>query len=506
MTLVGRAYDRLREKRLALLCGLLAFLAACIILFLRAPIRADVQAMLPAGDDNRLIEDLSMLSGSGLANSLFITVRADNDMARAKLGPTADRLVEQLTSPEIAFVTASSVNPVQVMTFLLDNAPNLMSETDLRAIAPNLTPGGMRERLTEAKRLLLSPQSPFLKPIIRRDPLDFRTRLAPRLKRLAGFSQARIADGHIVDATGNAILLTAHTIVPLTDADGAARLLSAFAEATESLPSGISADLVAGHVHTNANATTIQKDLLVISLAALFALGALFAIFFRSRTGVAVFLAPGVAMAAALGALGISGDTISAIVIGFGAVLIGISIDFAMHIYFAISSNPASPGKTTGTMAKPLVYCTLTSCAAFGALFLSTIPGIRQLALFSMAGLIASLLFSLFILPHWCRGRWLPRPSRQARANSILWPHGSSPEPSSPSRAGSPCPPPWTRTCAASVTCRTVCGPLKHASTPPGETSATRAFFSRIVVIRSRPSRSWNIPGNPWPPSTRTYQ
>jgi len=92
-------------------------------------------------------------------------------------------------------------------------------------------------------------------------------------------------------------------------------------------------------------------------------------------------------------------ETVSAIVIGFGAVLIGISIDFAMHVYFAIARHQGDPGTATQALTKPILFCVLTSCAAFGALFLSGIPGIRQLALFSICGLIASSILSLFILP-----------------------------------------------------------------------------------------------------------
>ena len=42
--------------------------------------------------------------------------------------------------------------------------------------------------------------------------------------------------------------------------------------------------------------------------------------------------------------------------------------------------------------------------ATFSALFFSDLPGQRQIAFFSIVGIIASLAFSLLVLPHFIRG------------------------------------------------------------------------------------------------------
>lgn len=119
----------------------------------------------------------------------------------------------------------------------------------------------------------------------------------------------------------------------------------------------------------------------------------------------AIFLIPGLAMAFALGVLALFHTTVSAIVIGFGAVLIGIAVDFAMHVYFAMIHNPESPESAIRAVRKPIFFCALTSCVAFGALFASGIPAIRQLALYAIAGLFASMLLSLLLVPQVVRPR-----------------------------------------------------------------------------------------------------
>ncbi|MBI9080491.1 MAG: MMPL family transporter [Pseudodesulfovibrio sp.] len=301
-------------------------------------------------------------------------------------------------------IEPASVQPVKVIEFLLDNAPNLMSIDDLDRVEKLLKPNQIQTKLAHNYRELSSPQGIAMKSLIRRDPLGFRNILAPRLKTFEALSEATIAEGHVFSNDRKAILLTAKSDIMLTDADGSAQLLTQFNEAKNKLPTTIEAELVSGHVHTNANATTIKQDLLTISTVALVALSLLFVLYFRSFQAIGVFLAPLVAMCAALGALAVFNDSVSAIVIGFGAVLIGISIDFAMHVYFAIARHPGNPGEAAHAVSRPILFCGLTSCAAFGALFLSGMPGIRQLALFSITGLVASAIFSLLVLPHLCRG------------------------------------------------------------------------------------------------------
>jgi len=401
------AYDMFQGRRLWLYIATLALLCICLLTFIKAAqngeVRADIRTMLPEGEGDTLVRDFEMLSKSSLANNIFITVRASESASRTDLIAAANALSKQLEPPYFKLVDPTSIKPIKVMNFLLDNAPNLMSSDDLNHLDSMLTPEAIQTTLRNAMHQLTSPQGMIIKSFVRSDPLSFRSILAPRLKSLNVLSEASIVDGYLFSKDGKAILLTAQSSIPMTDADGAEQLIHQFDEARKSLPQGAKAEMISGHVHTLANASTIKSDLVTISLIALVALAVLFMLFFRSSHAIGIFLTPLAAMVLGLGALAMTYSPISAIVIGFGAVLIGISVDFAMHVYFAIARHNGSPGEASQAVARPILFCALTSCAAFGALFLSGIPGIRQLALFSITGLVSSALFSLLVLPHLCR-------------------------------------------------------------------------------------------------------
>ena len=396
---IQRAYETLSRRKRAVGFVVLALLGGCLWAFLATPVRSDILTMLPEGRDGGLARDFRLLARSGLSSNVFITISAGPEVSQQALIDAADGLAARLSPPHFRMVDPASVNPVKALEFLLNNARNLVDENDIARMEDKTGPEDVRTALATDLRQLISPQGIATKRFIRMDPLSFRTVLAPRLSRLRAFSDATVHDGHLFTQAGDAILLMAHSDVPMTDAKGSAALLRAFSDAKQELPARISTEIIGGHVHTVANAATIQNDILTVSLIAALALGVLFVLFFRTLRALGVFLMPLAAMACGLGALALCYRSISAIVIGFGAVLAGISIDFAIHVHFAMARHRGSPGEAAQQVFRPILYCALTSCAAFGALFYSDIPGIRQLALFAIASLAGSLFFSLFILP-----------------------------------------------------------------------------------------------------------
>ena len=88
---------------------------------------------------------------------------------------------------------------------------------------------------------------------------------------------------------------------------------------------------------------------------------------------------------------------------GFGSTLIGETVDYA--IYYLIQARGAGrarapAGSAGATMHWPTVRLgLLTSVCGFAALVFSGFPGLAQLGVFSLAGLIAAALVARYVLP-----------------------------------------------------------------------------------------------------------
>lgn len=84
-------------------------------------------------------------------------------------------------------------------------------------------------------------------------------------------------------------------------------------------------------------------------------------------------------------------ERINLITMVFGASLVGVSIDYALHFLCELNSNQSDSGKKSiENIFSGLVLGLISSCIAYGALALAPFPGIRQMSLFAVAGLVGS--------------------------------------------------------------------------------------------------------------------
>ena len=221
-----------------------------------------------------------------------------------------------------------------------------------------------------------------------------------KLGRLQLVPGAQLVNGHFVSRDGRCALLVAETDIPLTDSARGRELVARFDQAAAALPAGITATLVAGHRYTVANAETIQRDLVIVFTASALAIGLVFVVFIRHWRALFVFLVPAWVVVVATVAVGAVYSEVSAITLGFGAVLLGIAGDFSIYVYFAMRATRGEGADTLAHLTAPLSRCVLVTGGAFAVLLLSGLPGQRQLGLFAIAGLVAAMLISLLVLPH----------------------------------------------------------------------------------------------------------
>ncbi len=78
--------------------------------------------------------------------------------------------------------------------------------------------------------------------------------------------------------------------------------------------------------------------------------------------------------------------SIHVITIVFGASLIGVAVDYALHYYYFCSSSQ----KSKSYVFRALAFSLITSVVGYSALSFSGLPALKQVALFSIVGLVCS--------------------------------------------------------------------------------------------------------------------
>jgi predicted exporter len=421
---VAATHRRLAGRRVLLAAVTLALVGLAALVSLRASIREDLGALLP-DDRSEAGRNFALFSSTPLARRVLVSLSAAPGVSEEALAAAAD-LVEARLGPPLFSPPPPAGGPTELAALLPRALPAMAAPEDLARLGA-LTPGSVRERLAAAYALLLSPEGLGAKAFLRADPLGIAGPILARTSPIGMTPGARGSDRRLRGPGGRSLLLMFDSPVPMTDFGRARAMQEQLLATAAALPAGVAMKSVSGHQYTLANSQTIRTDLATILTLSSLAIFAIYVWFLRTRLALFVFLVPMAVLVLATAGVSLMPGGVFAITLGFGGVLLGMADEYAMHIFFAVRQTGVDQARAVGAAARPVVMGGLATAAAFGVMAFSSLPGQRQLAIFCLIGIGASLVLSLVVLPHLVtpRGAALPAlpraPALPARVVLPLW-------------------------------------------------------------------------------------
>jgi len=392
-----RIYSFLAPRRRWLFVATLLTVAVAALVSGRLRIQEDIAAMLP-DDGSVAAGDFQLLQLAPFTRKVVITLKGPDP---ATLSAAADTLAASLQGAGIAKVTTG---PTGAATGFFDwlgkTLPSLATGEDVARVGAMSTGEEVRRRLKESYDALLSPEGWGIKGNLQADPLSFSTVALEKMRFLNMIPQLRVVNNHFMSTDGKNALVVADSTVSMTDSAGSRLLLDRIQKSVAGLPQGVSATVVCGHRYTLLNADTIKRDLSLILVVNTIAVLAIYAIFLRSLSAIFVFLVPTSILVIASGVMGALDPNVYALTLGFGGVLLGIADEYAMLVYFSCRAGGKGIGAVTAEVARPVLFGAAGTLLSLGVMLLSSLPGQRQLALYGMTGIVASVILSLVVLPH----------------------------------------------------------------------------------------------------------
>jgi predicted exporter len=372
----------------------LALLAASAALVWRTPLSTDLSAFLPRSPtpaQQLLVDQLR----EGIVSRLVLV--GIEGAAPPRLAARSEALRLRLArDPAFVYVNNGAQELIEADgRFLFEHRYLLSPE-----VAPaRFTAPGLRAALEADLALLASPTSMLLTQVLPADPTG---ELLGLLDTLQGEAGAQTREGVWFSRDGKRALLIAQTGAQGFDIDGQQaaieRLRSAFA-ATAAGEAGVELLVTGPGVFAVGARTAIKQDAVRLSAIAVALVAALLLLVYRSLRVLALALLPA-ASGALAGAAGVSlvFGSIHGVTLGFGVTLIGEADDYAIYLFTHL--DPAFPPERTLRRLSPILGLgVLTSVCGFGALLFSGFPGLAQLGVFSMLGLIVAVLVARFVLP-----------------------------------------------------------------------------------------------------------
>ena len=372
----------------------LAIMLACGWIISRSQFTTDLSAFLPRSptpEQQLLLEQIS----DGLASRLILVGIAGSDAAtRARIS----RQIAQVLRADPAFVGVNNGEPVtqQRDRDFLFKYRYLLSP----AVTPErFSVTGLRTAIDDSIALLASPAGLLTKSLLPRDPTGEMLNL---LERLDSGSRPAMTGGAWASRDGARALLLIQTRASGSDTDAQQQAMTAIRHAFESVSVDTQTKLLmtGPGVFSVTSRDTIKSQVGLLSLISIALIATLLLLVYRSFSALALGFLPVISgVLAGIAAVSLGFGTVHGITLGFGTALIGEAIDYS--IYMFVQSEQGASQQHWATQFWPTVRLgVLTSIFGFASLLLSGFPGLAQLGLYAIAGLVAAAAVTRFVLPH----------------------------------------------------------------------------------------------------------
>ncbi|WP_395055637.1 MMPL family transporter [Polaromonas sp.] len=381
----------------------LAALLLCGVLVARTTFTADMSAFLPRSptpEQQLLVDQLR----DGLVSRLILVAVEGGDPASRAAASGA--MAGQLRGDK-RFTTVSngeSGGLQRDQAFLFEHR---------YLLSPAVTPArfsaeGLRAALGDTLDLLASPAGLLTKSLLPRDPTGEIPLLLEEFSDdgSSGANRPNTAGGVWASRDGQRALLLVQTVAPGSDTDaqedalGAVR--SAFAQARHSASAGADLRLVAtgpGVFAVQAR-DTIKREVTRTSVISLVLMLTLLIVIYRSLTTLALGMVPVISgTVAGIVAVSLGFGEVHGITLGFGTTLIGEAVDYSIYLFVQSERTATSKTDWVRRFWPTIRLGVLTSVAGFASLLFSGFPGLAQLGLYSIVGLLTAAAVTRFVLP-----------------------------------------------------------------------------------------------------------
>lgn len=391
-----------RAHRAAVFALWLAAVALAAWVVAGARYSADLTAFLPRSPDARQQLLITQLQSGLPSRTLLIGIEGGEPASRAGASRQlaaalrGSGLFEQVQNGEReAFA--------EVGRWLFEHRYQLSA-----AITPDrFGVQGLREAFAETLSLLGTPAGAAAADLLPRDPTGEMQRIA---EALIPAESPRLEGGVWVSRQAPRAVLLASTKADGADLDAQQaaieRVRTAFAALAQPGARGLALQLSGAPVFAVQSRALIEREVQWLAIAGTLVMATLLLAAFASPRALAAAVLPvGSGVLAGIAAVALGFGHVHGMTLGFGATLIGESVDYA--IYYLVQARRAGPDAAGGPGWRhwlrtgwPTVRLGLwTSLCGFGALVFSGFPGLAQLGVFSIAGLVGAALTTRWLLP-----------------------------------------------------------------------------------------------------------
>ncbi len=381
---------------IAVLCGFFAS---------KINFEEDINQIIPKSEKSDLTA--KVLKQLNFSDKIIVIIENKSGEENFQLSETADSFLKN-TEPLQKYIGSvqGKVNDSEIsetFDFVNQNLPLFLDESDYREIERKIQKDSIARQVESNYVSLVSPTSLVTKEFIKKDPLGITFLGIKKLNALNISKDFKLEDNYIVTKDGKNLLLFIDPKNKSNDTKNNETFISQLNGIKDKLNTQFKGKTEISYfgspVIAVANAQQIKKDIRNTVMISMTLLLVILIYYFRNFfTPIIVFLPTVFSVLLALLILYFIKDKISAISLSVGAILIGITIDYALHIltHYKHNNNIEELYKE---ITQPIVLSSATTAVSFLCLIFVRSEALKDLGLFAAITVILSSVTALIIVP-----------------------------------------------------------------------------------------------------------
>jgi predicted exporter len=378
----------MRGRRAATVLIWVGIAVLAVWVLVRARYSTDLSAFLPqapTGAQRLLVEQLRQGVTSRL---IIVAIEGADDGGRARQSQVmAARL---RADPEFLAVENGDAAAARRDEAFLFAHRYVLSGT----VTPQrFSVAGLKQAIGDTIDSLASPAGAFTKDLVPSDPTGEMMTLLDQFSRN---QPPRTQYGVWVSRDGKRALLLVRTRAEGSDTDGQQHAVEAIQAAFRGAPPGARLVMSGPGVFAVAARANIKAQVARLSIVSSALIVALLLLVYRSVTALLLGLVPVVSGAlVGIAAVALGFGVVQGVTLGFGVTLIGEGVDYSIYLFVQSTANTEWRRSVWPTIRLGM----LTSVCGFAVLLASSFPGLAQLGLYSLTGVLAAGLVTRLVLP-----------------------------------------------------------------------------------------------------------
>ena len=375
-------------------------------------IETDLISLLPSDSSiAKLYDDF------GSHDYLLAVIEVANNTSPQDLIHIAEEFSKAIYNREFIYPPEYKIDSNSKDFFLKDSekrVAQLLTDSDYKNIQNLLKEDNIKKRAVWLKNVLNSMIPESIENKILTDPLNIDYVFQKRLMHSEGPLKINLKNGYYISPDGKMLLVILKPKASPSNYVFTTRMITFLKGAKQAVLAKLSSEgydavinFAGNHIESYNNSVIVKKDLLSTVMISFIMVIGLFMLAFRRMSALFVVGLP--LLIGLIWTLGITAFAIghlSIITFSFAAILIGLGVDFAVHIYNRFCEEMLkgkSPEKSIETTlietGEAIFMAALTTSVAFYGLMLTNFKGFQELGFISGTGILCCFVSMSFILP-----------------------------------------------------------------------------------------------------------